>query len=335
MVTTDDRETRVRESMAKIRPPFTLDPSLCLYSPQDNVDSLNHPRIRDWFDFTHRRWQPELPPAKRRILLLLPCTKTKPYVLSTEHKRINAALIAAGFQPSQPADPRLVSNADAPATLSTAPLVHRNGTVIHRAVISEPLGFVPYENLMEYDAGISPAHQYDDPGLFENRGNAVSPWRADHSATRISATQWKWGPNEKGAYVVMHNAMADAVAKTLLRFPGVFDQRIAWVAPGLTHRSFVLGRAERAAHGIAATRMAGAERLALIGVNDLLPPELAITCLPTREHCDDALLRLAARLGVTPRQATGPFGRGGGDATPLALPELLETLIAATRKRAA
>ncbi len=335
MVTTDDRQTRVRESMAKIRPPFALDPTLCLYSPQDNVDALDHPRIRDWFDFTHARWRPALPPAKRRVLLLLPCTRTKPYVLSTEHRRINAALLAAGFQPSAPADPRLVCNGEAPATVSTAPLVHRDGTVIHRAVISEPLGFVPYEHLMEYDAGLSPAHQYDDPGLFENRGNAVSPWRADHSATRISATRWKWGPSEKRAYVVMHNAMAEAVARTLLRFPGMFDQRIAWVAPGLTHRSFVLGRTERAAHGIAATRMAGRERLALVGVNDLLPEALRITCLPTRADCDDALLRLATRLGVTPRQATGPFGRGGGDATPLALPELLATLIATTRQGAA
>jgi hypothetical protein len=339
MVTTDDRETRVRESMAKIRAPFTLDPTLCLYSPQDNVDSLAHPRIRDWFDFTHRRWQPEWPAAKRRILLLLPCTKTKPYVLSTEHRRINAALIAAGFQPTAPADPRLLSNAENAAVVATAPLAHRNGTVIHRAVISEPLGFVPYEHLLDYDSGASPAHQYDDPGLFENRGNAVSPWRADHSATRVSATRWAWGANEKRAYVTMHNAMADAVAKTLLRFPDRFDQRIAWVAPGLTHRSFVLARSERAAHGIVATRQAGTERLALTGVNDLLPEALRIACLPTRADCDDALLRLAARLGVTPRQATGPFGRGGGDATPLALPELLETLIAtilpATRRRAA
>ncbi|MCX7931323.1 MAG: hypothetical protein N2588_02110 [Rhodovarius sp.] len=315
--------------MAKIRPPFALDPELCLYSPQENVEALAHPRIRDWFDFTWRRWQPPLPPARRRILLLLPCTKTKPYVLSTEHKRINAALLAAGFAPPAPADPRLLSNAEAPALASLAPLVHPDGTVLHRAVISEPLGFVPYEHLLDYDAGPSPAHQYDDPGLFEHRGNAVAPWRADHTARRVSATRWVWGENEKRAYVLMHNAMAEAVAKTLVRFPGLFDARIAWVAPGLTHRSFVLGRAERAAHGVATFRRVGTERLALIGVNDLLAPGERLTCLPTRAACEEALQRLAARLGVTPAQARGPFGRGGGDATPLALPELLEGLIAA------
>lgn len=52
MVTTEDRAQRLRESMAKIRPPFALDLSLCLYSPQENVEALEHPRVRDWFDFT-------------------------------------------------------------------------------------------------------------------------------------------------------------------------------------------------------------------------------------------------------------------------------------------
>jgi len=250
-------------------------------------------------------------------------------VLSTEHRRINAALLAAGFAPSAPADPRLLSNAEAPGIMSLAPLIHEDGTALHRAVISEPLGFVPYEHLLEYDSGASPAHQYDDPGLFEHRGNAVAPWRADHTARRLSARRWAWGEAEKRAYVTMHNAMAEAVATTLARFHGLFAARIAWVAPGLTHRSFVLGRAERRAHGVAAHRRVGAERLALIGVNDLLPPEQRVTCLPTRAACEHALQRLARRLGVTPAQARGPFGRGGGDATPLALPELLEGLVAA------
>ncbi|RVT90083.1 hypothetical protein EOD42_23935 [Rhodovarius crocodyli] len=324
MVSVEDRARRIEESKAKIRAPFALDESLCLYSPQDNLDSLRHPRIRDWFAFTHERWRPELPPARRRILLMLPCTKTKPYVLSTEHQRINAALLGTGFAPTGAPDPRLPEE----AVFNLSTLAHPSGVVVHRAVISEPLGFVPYEHLLDYDVGPSPAHAYDDPGLFEGRGNAVSPWRADSTAERVGATKWRWGANEKRAYVEMHNAMAQAVADTLRRFPGLFDARIAWVAPGLTHRSFVVGRAERAAHGVVAYRRAGEERLALTGVNDLLPPELAIDCLPSREACDAALPRLAERLGLSVKQAVGPFGRGGGDATPLALPELLEGLLA-------
>ncbi len=327
MVTTDDRAQRVRESQQKFRPPFVLDESLCLYSPQDNVDALEHPRIKDWFAFTDSRYTPKLPKG-HRILLLLPCTRTKPYILSTEHRRINQALLDAGFKPTAKPDPRLVSPGEDPLLFSTAPLTHPSGVVIHRAVISEPLGLVPYEHMLDYDGGVSPAVGYDDPGLFENRGNAVSPWRADCTAERTGPQQWRWGPNEKRAYVEMHNAMAGAVARCLTRIGHLYAQRIAWVAPGLTHRSFVLARGERPAHGIVAHRLVESERLALTGVNDLLPREAAITCLPSRAACDAALLRLAERLGVTPRQATGPFGRGGGDATPLALPELLQTLLA-------
>lgn len=324
MVTTDDRAARVIESRRKYTPPFVLDESLCLYSPQDNVDALAHPRVADWIDFTSHRYRPRLPKGQR-ILLLLPCTATKPYIHSTEHRRINQALLEAGFAPA--------GRGNADPLLNQAPLVHLSGLVLHRAVISEPLGLVPYEHMLEYEGRESPAVAYDDPGLFENRGNAVSPWRADHSATRVGPHEWKWGPNEKRAYVAMHNAMAAAVAAALQRFGHLYDRRIAWVAPGLTHRSFVVGQRERAAHGVPAHRLVAGERLALTGVNDLLPPELAIECLPTRADCDAALLRLAARMGLTPRQAAGPFGRGGGGATPLALPELLETLLATLMRR--
>jgi hypothetical protein len=331
MVTTNDRERRLVESAAKYRPPFRLDPTLALYCPQDNVDALEHPAIRAWFDFILKDYAPALPPAPRRILLLLPCTATKPYILSTEHRRINAALLAAGFAPASPADPTLLALRDTgepEGLFSLAPLLHASGTVVHRAVISEPLGLVPYEHMLSYPGGTSPAVMYDDPGLFEERGNAVSPWRADSTATRLSALKWAWGLNEKRAYVVMHNRMAEVVAQALARFGEAYTQRISWVAPGLTHRSFVLAREERAAHGIAATKRAGAERLALTGANDLLPAAARITALPTRAQCGAALGRLAARLGVTPREAAGPFGRGGGGATPLALPELLDDLLA-------
>ncbi|SFK17658.1 hypothetical protein [Falsiroseomonas stagni] len=334
MVTTDDRATRVRESAQKFRAPFTLEPSLALYCPQDNVDSLAHPRIRAWFDFVGRDYNPVLPDAPRRVLLLLPCTRTKPYILSTEHRRINAALIAAGFVPMAPADPTLLAlreEGESEALFSLAPLLHPDGIVVHRAVISEPLGLVPYEHMLAYPGGVSPAVLYDDPGLFEERGNAVSPWRADHTAVRVSATRWKWGPAEKRAYVVMHNEMARVVAEALARFGGVYTRRISWVAPGLTHRSFVVAKGERAAHGIVAQRQVGAERLPLVGANDLLPADLRLTALPTRDQCQDGLSRLAVRLGKTPAEAAGHFGRGGGDATPLALPELLADLLTALR----
>jgi hypothetical protein len=78
--------------------------------------------------------------------------------------------------------------------------------------------------------------------------------------------------------------------------------------------------------------MAGGARLELVGVNDLLAAELAVSTLPLPEHCDDARARLQDRLGGSKGQAMAVFSRGGGGATPLALPEMLDILIAAINR---
>lgn len=334
MVTVADRALRVEESRLKILQPFELDESLCLYSPQDNVDSLNHPRIRDWNDFIANRYKPSLPESRRRIMLLLPCTKTKPYPFSLEHLHINRALLQAGFAPAAAVFPPDELVRALPAefprdTVNLSPLVHQNGSVLHRFVISEPLACVPYEHIVSYDGIASPACAYDDPGLFEDRGNAVSPWRADFTATAVSATKWRWGDAERRAYVIMHNAMAERLAVLVARLAPYYSDRIAWVAPGLTHRSFVIGTDERKSNKVAASPRAGGENLALIGANDPLPEELKIVCLPTLAQCREAQKRLAARLGRDIAHIGGVYSRGGGGATPLALPELLDNLLAA------
>lgn len=334
MVAVTDKALRIRESREKICSPFELDETLCLYSPQDNVDALGHPRVLDWYRFVTQRYEPQLPEGQRRILLFLPCTKTKPYPFSVEHKRINQALLDAGFGPTGSlAAPRELVDAleseFAADVLNLSPLTDSCGTVIHRVVMSEPLGVVPYEHIISYERKASPATAYDDPGLFENRGNAVSPWRRDFTATAISPTRWKWGDEERRAYVTMHNVMSDWAAQFVARLADRYTDRIAWVAPGLTHRSFVLGKHERKAHNIAAFRKVGREQLSLLGANDRLPPHLAITCLPTPDQCALAVGRLAARLGRKISEVGGAYSRGGGNATPLALPELLEVLVAA------
>src|SRR5260370_27229807 len=157
MVAVVDKLQRILESKAKIVRPFQLDESLCLYSPQDNVDSLRHPRIRDWMSFISQRYLPELPEATRRVLLILPCTKTKPYPLSLEHLRINQALLDADFRPiegSRPA-PELVDAIDpsfSAETVNLSPLTDARGAIVHRAVVSEPLAFVPHEHILTYEA---------------------------------------------------------------------------------------------------------------------------------------------------------------------------------------
>jgi hypothetical protein len=334
----EDKAERFHQSKEKIQAPYALDPELCLYSPQDNVDSLKHPRISDWIDFVTERYTPDLPTDGRNILLMLPCTATKPYPFSSEHQAINKRLYDEGFRPigrhplAQELCARLGPD-DPQELLDMSILSDGKGTYIHRAVISEPMALVPYETITGYEGKPSPSHAYDDPGLFEKRGNAVSPWRTDSTAHQVSESKWAWGPNEKRAYVEMHNIMAELLAKVMLRIGGLYDTRISWVAPGLTHRSFVLEREARKDNGVAASKLCGTQRLPFVGANDLLPPELRITCLPSTDDCTDAIARLATRLGTTPNRVGGAWSRGGANATPLALPELLDVLIARIQEK--
>jgi hypothetical protein len=80
-------------------------------------------------------------------------------------------------------------------------------------------------------------------------------------------------------------------------------------------------------NGVAASRRVGEENLPLQGANDLLPPDAQIECLPTKNQCETAKRRLAKRLGRPISAIGGYYSRGGGDATPLVLPELLKYLI--------
>jgi hypothetical protein len=332
MVSVEDRSKRVLESALKIQSPFQLDETLCLYCPQDNVDSLKHPRIAEWLDFIQNDYEPKLPKAERRVLLFMPCTKTKPYPFSSEHLAINQRLLDEGYRPTerlylpQELQARL-EPPFSPEVLNLSPLVDDRGAVLHRMVISEPMAVVPYEHIAEFRGKPSPAVAYDDPGLFENRGNAVAPWRPDSTAVRMSPTRWKWGDEERRQYVVMHNAMAKMLADVVARIGRHYTDVVSWVAPGLTHRSFVLAHGERAFHHVPTSRQVGTQRITLTGANDHLPKESRITCLPEPEDCKDAIARLSRRLKIDTPRATAIYARGGANATPLALPELLDVLV--------
>ena len=336
MVTTTNRKLRILESRKKICPPAKLDDELCFYSPQENVEALKHPRVRRWLQFVTKEYVPKIDKNVHTILLLLPCTKTKPYLLSPEHLRINASLIAAGFRPSNRetlADKfsAHLPSGFSPDVLSVAPL-RRGSVVIHRAVMSEPLGFVPYKFVFLFGNRQSPACAYDDPGLFEGRGNAVSPWRRDFTGVSVSSNKWRWGDEERRAYVNMHNEMSKTLAHVIGRLKPYYSEVVAWVAPGLTHRSFILDREHRSENGVGASRRVGEESLPLFGANDLLAPDARIECLPTMRQCETARRRLAKRLGRPLAAVGGYYSRGGGDATPLALPELLKYLVSRLKK---
>jgi hypothetical protein len=332
MVSVEDRSKRVLESALKIQHPFQLDETLCLYCPQDNVDALKHPRISEWLHFIQNDYEPELPKAEHRVLLFMPCTRTKPYPFSSEHLAINQRLLDEGYRPTRRLylPQELQARLDptfSPEVLNLSPLINDRGTVLHRMVISEPMAVVPYEHIVEFRGKASPAVAYDDPGLFENRGNAVSPWRPDSTAVRMSPTRWQWGDEERRQYVVMHNAMARILAEVVVRIGCNYTEALSWVAPGLTHRSFVLARDERAFHHVPTSRKIGTGRIGLIGANDHLPTDRRIACLPMPDDCKDAIARLSRRLKIDLPRATAIYARGGANATPLALPELLDVLV--------
>ena len=96
------------------------------------------------------------------------------------------------------------------ATLNNG-LLARSGVALHRFVVSEPMGLVPYELLYDSQGQMSPASRYDDPGPFEHRPNTVCPWRDDHTGIE-KGHQLRWGDHEKLVYVQLHNRLVELIA---------------------------------------------------------------------------------------------------------------------------
>jgi hypothetical protein len=325
---------RLADSQQKIRVPYKLDPSLCIYSPQSNLDSLRHPKVKAWQKFLADEWEPD-DTGEKRVALIVPCTKYKPYNTSREHRAINSALLAAGWLPEGdwPSPPELVDlleSGEDPDLLHIGPL-RRGSVILDRIVMSEPLAMVPYQFIYEWRGKQSPATSYDDPGLFEGRGTSVSPERDDFSAVDAGNGKWRWGPNERSAYVEMHNALVDVIAETLRRVGDRYSAIGAWVSPGLTHRSFLADSALRKAEGIPEKKRGRDGVARLRGVLDQLPG--AVTVMPTMQQLDAAKVDLAARLRSEGRSASAGtvravYARGDGNDTPLGLPEALRHLTA-------
>ncbi len=330
-----DRDARLDGSMAKIRAPFALDPELRFYSPQDNRDAFAIPRVKAWLEFITTSWTPTpVEGATSRVALFVPCTKYKPYATSREHRAINTALLDAGWAPvgrsDAPEELKAVLDADEDAALLHEGPLRRGDVVLDRFVISEPMALVPYDHIYWWNGEASLATAYDDPGLFESRGTSVSPERADCTATQRKDGGWAWGPGERDAYVDAHEVLVNAIGDTLERIATHYSGMVAWVSPGLTHRSFFADQALRKLEGLPASKQGMSGRRALTGVLDRLPG--LVDVLPTRAQIDDAKVQLAKRLAREGRSATdgavrSVFARGDGNDTPLGLPELLAHLV--------
>ncbi|MFC2029331.1 hypothetical protein ACFLWA_01220 [Chloroflexota bacterium] len=321
------REERVKVAYGKITPPFTLDETLTFFCPQENVDALAHPAIRELHDYMLTQYQPAVG-GGRAVMLMLPCTKAKPYALSSEHQAINAYLLSVGFEPHLPADyPLELENALPPGA---DPRVLNNNVWIrgdlhlHRYVVSEPMALVPYEFIYSFKGKPSLAARYDDPGLFEHRGTSVCPWRPDFTG-KAAAKGHRWGDAEKAAYVEMHNRLVELLVAMLARFGDGYVARLAYVSPRLTHRSFMTSVEEKRRAGLAMGRRTGQGVLPLQGVNDTRSGW--VRCIPDEAEIATILEQMDKRLpGHTERQIKGTFATGGGGVTPLVLPETLDIL---------
>ena len=329
------RENRFHESSIKIREPFIIDPSLCIYSPQENVDSLEHPKIRSWMKFIKNDWEPSpTPKGFKRLALIIPCTKYKPYLTSREHKAINSSLLRDGWEPAGNSDApseleKFIEDGDDPRIFHEGSLKKRN-LILDRIVISEPLGLVPYQFVYYWKGKQSPATSYDDPGLFESRGTSISPYREDCTATKVSGGKWRWGSSERSSYVHMHNYLVEVIAYSLKRVSNNYHCIGAWVSPGLTHRSFLADQKRRKEEGIPQARKIEGGSKKLYGVLDIEPEMLRI--MPTIEQLKMSQQKLEKRLknegrNSSPRTVRSIYARGDGNDTPLGLKEALEFLL--------
>ncbi len=182
---------------------------------------------------------------------------------------MNAALVEAGYTPCERGDwPRELEAHAPPELLANGPLVGR-GLRVDRAVLSEPFGLVPYEAVYRWRGQPSPCSRYDDPGLFEHRGLGC-PWRGDSTAARVGG-RYRWGDAERSAFVEAHNRLVAVIADTLAAWRDRYAAILAYVAPGLTHRSFLASAADKRACGLPATRRAWGRALSLDGVGDRHP----------------------------------------------------------------
>jgi hypothetical protein len=216
------------------------------------------------------------------------------------------------------------------ALLHIGPL-RKGDVVLDRIVMSEPLAMVPYPYIYEWRGEQSPATSYDDPGLFDARGTSVSPERDDCTAVDLGNGKWRWGPNERAAYVEMHNRLADIIAAAFRRVADRYAAIGAWVSPGLTHRSFLADAALRKAEKLPQTKRGPDGPVELRGVLDQLPGAVAV--MPTMDQLNQAREALAIRLANEGRSTDlsairAVYARGDGNDTPLGLPEALEHLTA-------
>jgi hypothetical protein len=325
------REDKVNESKHKPTPPYTVDPQLTFYCPQENVDAFDEPRIRRFWEHMLTAYTPPAPIGERpAVLLIVPCTKTKPYTLSEEHLYINRYLLnEVGFAPIGDASyPPEIAEAlpdGFPETVLNNTLLANDNLLIHRMVVSEPMGLVPYDYLYHWQGELSIISRYDDPGLFEHRGTTGCVWRDDSTVTVQDSGFINWGSNEYMAYAEAHNRLSRQIATALERLRPHYAAILGYVAPEITHRSFLNDEAARDDENMRQFVQTDEGPQKLMGVNDFVPGLVRIVPDDVEQMRVKAALQQRAQ-GISAVEADHMFTLAGGEATAIIQPETLAIL---------
>jgi len=131
IVISDLHRLSLYNTSSKVGREVSIDPTLCLYSPQEVYYALsNHKIVKSWLNFMADLY--EYP--NKKIILIYPCSTVKPYTKSQSYKQL--------YRTFSRLERNIVNN-------------------IHLITISEPFGLVPSEF---YNTSFT---WYDCPGLFE------------------------------------------------------------------------------------------------------------------------------------------------------------------------
>ncbi len=240
-----EREHLVTLAHAKPVPPYTLDEQLTFFCPQENLEALG-PAGRAVLPGTGCSPSTSPSTAPSPAVLLLPCQAVKPYTLSPEHRAVNAALAGAGYLPEGAR--RLAGGARRAARCGPAlqraaarkRLPHRPGRAL-RAVRRRALrGDLPLAR-----RALAPA-----PATTIRGCSSTAGWAAPGAPTRRApgaAAHGTGATNERVAFAATHNRLSDLMARELTRLAPHYAAIVAYIAPGLTHRSFLSGARERKA----------------------------------------------------------------------------------------
>lgn len=187
-----------------------LKDELTAYSPQEGLELLDHADVQK---FWKRVLKLEVPKeAVGGCLILLPCSRRKPYHKSVQHTELRQSFQQDGF------------------VFTERGVFRKEGEGrFFPVVISEPMGAAPYDVVLRKEY---PICHYDCPAFFDyssGRGWQVTPYRSDNTARDPKGNGFLLGENEKRALEEGLRRIARQVSRWLEKNLFSFDKVVGLV----------------------------------------------------------------------------------------------------------